>query len=248
MDTRTADKTTQLKEFVDRAFLKLNTAIPGNIVEFDETTQTASIQPGVQMKLNIDGVEQFLNYPLLINVPICMPMNQSWGITFPINTGDPCLLIFAQRAIDNWVERGGIQPPEDGIGSRHHDITDAVAVIAPQPIVDVFSNWETDGLELRNKAKDIRVTLKDTLVEVIANNNKVIVNKTGDLDILGATKVHITAPTVEITGNLTVSGDISSTGGDVSDSIESMAVHRATYISHTHNENGDGGGVTDPPN
>jgi phage baseplate assembly protein gpV len=47
---------------------------------------------------------------------------------------------------------------------------------------------------------------------------------------------------VSVTGNLTANGDISDAGG-----AKSMSGMREVHNSHTHQENGDGGGVTDPP-
>lgn len=243
MDNRTDDFAALLKEFVDRSFMRLNTNIPGIIKSFDPDTQTASVLPAIQMKTNIDDEEGFLSYPLLINVPVCffMVSTNGFGITLPVTEGDSCLLVFSQRAIDHWHESGGEQPPEKAASSRHHDLTDAIAILGNVPLPDVFSNVEINGMELRNRAKDIRITMLDTKVEIAAGTSIITVNKDGNISIVSDTKVEVTAPLLD------VSGDIVS-GGDVSDSVESMAAHRVTYLAHTHNENGDGGGVTDPPN
>lgn len=66
------------------------------------------------------------------------------------------------------------------------------------------------------------------------------------------TKVTLDTPLVEISGNLTVGGTgvvtgALSSGHSVSDPTGTMQTMRGTYNSHTHQENGDGGGVTDAP-
>lgn len=52
---------------------------------------------------------------------------------------------------------------------------------------------------------------------------------------------------VEIKGKLDVVGDITSKA-EITDKDGSMSETRETFNEHDHNENGDGGGVTNPPN
>ncbi|HEY2454143.1 MAG TPA: phage baseplate assembly protein V [Scandinavium sp.] len=66
----------------------------------------------------------------------------------------------------------------------------------------------------------------------LPDGGKVTVIATGGLKLQGDT---------EIDGNLTVTKDIS-------DSKGTMQAMREVHDEHDHNENGDGGGVTDPPN
>lgn len=51
---------------------------------------------------------------------------------------------------------------------------------------------------------------------------------------------------VRITQGLQVGEDINA-GGEVADKTGTMSAIRETYNDHNHHENGDGGGVTDPP-
>lgn len=77
------------------------------------------------------------------------------------------------------------------------------------------------------------------LVVTLAGGNASI-DVTGDINVDATGNVNITAPTVAITGNLTVSGTITAIG-------EVIGATKA-LSTHTHNENGTGGGVTGPPN
>lgn len=61
-------------------------------------------------------------------------------------------------------------------------------------------------------------------------------------------KVTVTAAAgLKFVGNTEIDGDLNVTG-DVKDKTGSMQAIRDTHNLHDHNENGDGGGVTDPPN
>lgn len=77
------------------------------------------------------------------------------------------------------------------------------------------------------------------LVVTVASGNATI-DVIGDINVDATGNVNITAPTVAITGNLTVSGTIVATG-EVTGATKALS-------THTHNENGTGGGVTGPPN
>lgn len=56
--------------------------------------------------------------------------------------------------------------------------------------------------------------------------------------------------TAEVKGDLSSGGNINATGdiSDQGDTSSSMAKIRETYNEHDHQENGDGGGTTNPPN
>lgn len=57
----------------------------------------------------------------------------------------------------------------------------------------------------------------------------------------------IGAGVAPVAGKAKVQGDLEASG-NVKDSVGTMASMRTTYNSHTHAENGSGGGTTNPPN
>ena len=70
-----------------------------------------------------------------------------------------------------------------------------------------------------------------------------------EITMTATTKVTMTTPLAEISGNLAVGGYIQAVG-DIKDQggTKTMAGMRTAYNSHTHAENGDGGGTTNAPN
>ena len=93
-------------------FHSLHCALPGNILSFDPDTQTASIQPAVKIGS--------LPYPVLTDVPVFMP------VSFEINSGDACLVIFSDVDIDNWLETGEASAPNS---PRRHSLSDGFAFV-----------------------------------------------------------------------------------------------------------------------
>ena len=171
MDLRNTTPETEIRETIERASMRINTAIPGIIESFDSLTQTVSVTPAIKMRVWIDNEESYVQYPKIINVPLVFPGVKTNGffITMPVSPGDECLLIFSQRAIDNWHDKGDIQTPEEGVGSRHHDLTDAFAILAPVSLPNVVLNYNQNDLELRNRDGSVKITLSDGGITITGN-------------------------------------------------------------------------------
>ena len=95
-----------------KIFHSLHCALPGNILNFDPDSQTASIQPAVRLGS--------LPYPVLTDVPVFMP------IPFEVNAGDACLVIFSDIDIDAWFETGEASVPNS---PRSHSLSDGFAFV-----------------------------------------------------------------------------------------------------------------------
>lgn len=74
---------------------------------------------------------------------------------------------------------------------------------------------------------------------------RILLKDDGSIVITGATKLTLDGD-LEVMGEITAGGDITS-AAEVSDSKGTLNAHRESYNSHTHVENGDGGGITDQP-
>ena len=97
----------------------IHCALPGRVVSFDASTQTADIQPMVRRR-GEDGIVYTM--PVLNQVPVFLPA----GSGFTVSPGDACLLIFADCCIDGWYETGEASLPMSG---RAHDLSDAFAFV-----------------------------------------------------------------------------------------------------------------------
>jgi len=224
VDLRGADANTQQREVIDRALARINTCMPGVVQSFDTATQRAIVLPGVKLKIFLDNSLSYLDLPPIVNVPVVFPFAGGFGCTLPVKAGDACLLVFSQRSIDNWLQSGGVQPPETDIpGARHHDLTDAIAIMGLAANPDVWGSWNAAGIELRNKARTSRVTVEEAAVGIAVNGMSILVDAVG---------INITAPLVTVTGNLMVTGTISDTNH--------------AFDTHTHSD--PQGGTTGGPN
>ena len=105
-------------------FASLHCALPGIVESYDPETQTATVQPAVKSRplyRSGQGEEAAaVAFPLLHDVPVFMP------VSFEVNPGDLCLLVFADCDIDRWLETGETEEPVSG---RMHSLSDAFAFV-----------------------------------------------------------------------------------------------------------------------
>ena len=93
-------------------FSSMHCALPGTVVSFDADRQTAVIQPAVKLGS--------MTFPLLADVPVFMP------VSFEVNSGDACLVVFADIDIDAWFDTGLPQEPRS---ARKHSLSDGFAFV-----------------------------------------------------------------------------------------------------------------------
>lgn len=103
-------------------FYNLNCHQVGVIESFDSTKQTASIRLST---LRVVGNEE-LPYPLLTDCPVMFPSGGGASLTFPVVKGDPCLVLFSDRDIDNWFTTGNVVAPNS---SRAHSLSDGFVLV-----------------------------------------------------------------------------------------------------------------------
>lgn len=103
-------------------------AVPAEVIDFDSATQTATVQPLLSDLIFEGGgtVGTVVQLDPINAVPVQFPGAGGFAETWPVAPGDPCLLVFADRSLDVWYERGGIVDPID---ERRHDLSDAFAIL-----------------------------------------------------------------------------------------------------------------------
>lgn len=255
-----------VKTGIESALMNVHTAVPGKIVSFDAALQTASVQPLVKrvFKEN-DGETETLvdvDLPVCINVPVHFPGGGGYHLTFPIAPGDECILIFAERAIDVWHQTGQSRKPN---ARRFHSLSDGMCLVGIDSIPNKITGFSDTDVELRNSAGTQKIILEESgniALETLGDLTATALN----VDITATGQIDLTAPTINLNGIVNVSGMLNATGGfaasggsgtaSITGNVSITGTSTATdHISggksgatHTHNENGDGGGVTDPPN
>lgn len=213
------------------------TALPGVIVNVNLEAMTVSVQPTIQgVNTNAQGNQQFVNLPVLLDVPLVFPSAGGYTLTFPIKEGDEVLVVFASRAIDAWWQSGGIGKP---VEARMHDLSDGFAIPGPHSQATKLSDISTASVQLRNNDGD-------TYIEI---------NDDQEIKMVSPVKVIIDAPLTEFTGAI-INGTnpayakTAAFGGNVTSEADVIAKGRGSDISlnnHIHDGVQSGGSNTGDP-
>ena len=136
--------------------------------------------------------------------------------------------------------------------------------IAGEEVIEVGGNktekidggyeQETGGAKTETIGGAKTENISGNKTENISGNLNITVGGTATITSTG--NANITAPTINLTGITNIAGVLTSTGGGGSNTMQgTITISSGDVIAdgislknHTHNENGDGGGVTDPPN
>lgn len=100
----------------------LRTAVPGIVQQYDPAKQTVTVQPAIMENLG----ETAQSLPLLQDVPVFFAGGSKAAMTYQVNPGDECLVLFADTAIDAWMHSGGVQVQAV---PRRHSLSDGFALV-----------------------------------------------------------------------------------------------------------------------
>ena len=200
------------------------TALPGIVVSVKDNLNTLSVD--VQPTINIRNKDNTIKErPVVLNVPVQMPSSRTAAITYPVNVGDPVLLIYTMRGMDTWKRgKGTNTTPSD---FRKFDKRDCIAIPGIWPFSESINNPQ------------VRVWQHDTGDVVVVNNigsveNEVRLKKNGDVVINTNQNVEVNCNNATITAqenvdvicqNVTVDCDIAAVTGTASISLTAPQVN-----------------------
>lgn len=173
---------------IDKILANVHTAMPGRIESYDAGTQLAKVKPLLNRKYTTEN--QAKELPIISNVPVICPRTARAFIRLPIAAGDTVLLIFCERSIDRWLERGGTVDPLD---PEKFGLNGAVALAGLIPKAGAITpNGDSGSIEVANGSNYIEI-----------KNDGEIYFKNGaasfQMDASGNVKITATKVTLEST-------------------------------------------------
>nr|DAN79988.1 MAG TPA: baseplate protein [Caudoviricetes sp.]DAO80770.1 MAG TPA: baseplate protein [Caudoviricetes sp.] len=132
----------------------IHTAIPAKIIEFNQYKCNAKVKPYGKFRLS-NGVS--VSFPEVSEVPVLFPLSTSSGIgiSFPVLSGDDCLLIVSEIELDAWRNKA------ESESYLKFDLTSAVAILG-------LARIATQTSIIANSQKAVVIS---------AGNNQVIVSQ-----------------------------------------------------------------------
>lgn len=215
----------------DRMAGQIRCAMPGIIVSFDPATQTATAQPAVKMKVNLGDEIKQMELPVISGVPVVLPFAQGAGLllTLPIRPGDECLLIFGDRAIDNFVQAGGVQPTlttanEETTSPRAHSLADAICIPGIISNPQAVPEYNTDNIELRDRERKAYIslgpegiTITDGAAVWAMKDGAVNMDAPAGIDYTTPANMNVSSRNMDLGDNNRISGGLKSDKGTFTD-------------------------------
>jgi hypothetical protein len=162
----------------------VNTIMPGQIVSFNRSEGTATIQPCFQrVYADRDDPETL---PPIEDVPVFFFGSGDRWLTVDLKADSYVILLFAQRALATWFEQGGIVDPAQ---SRKFALSDAIALAGLIPSPDELpAAIEADSIALRNSSNDSYIKIDgsdDVILQASAppegGTSRIYLRSTSDL-------------------------------------------------------------------
>lgn len=224
----------------------IRVSVPGVIKSFDPDSVTCDVEIsvfGLQPepvaggnavdRLDSDNVI----YPLILDAPVIFPRGGGVTLTFPIQSGDECLVIFSDRCIDFWWQNGKVQ---NGSRGRMHDYSDAFVIPGPQSQAKKITGISTSAAQLRTDDGS-------AFVEVAAG---------GDITATTTGSMTINAPVITLNGDVTINGNLSQGMGAIGGTAtmrgpvnvtNDVIANGISVKNHTHSGVQSGSGNTGKP-
>ena len=142
------------EDIIKKVGFNLRCCVPGIIQSYNSIHNTATIQPAIREEIvNEDNTVQYMNLPLLVNVPILFQSCGLGSIKFLLKQGDECLVFFSDLSYDNFWKSGNVQNP---IEVRRHDLSDGLAIpcVISQPNTKSFTGT---GIEITCGSSKIEI-------------------------------------------------------------------------------------------
>ena len=166
---RLAIATSPIQTALKQMGCELRVSMPAIVVSFDAGRQVVSVQPAIQEVMRVAAVPTLTTLPILDDVPIGLPCGGGYSLTFPIQPGDECDLVFSDMAFDHWWQSGGVQKQPDGVLYRH-DIGDAKAWFGLRNQTRLIPNYSTSSAQLRSDSGNVSIELNADGIAITAPN------------------------------------------------------------------------------
>jgi len=189
------------------------TALPAQVLSFNPVVRTAELQVTVQAQvLSPQGTMSWVSLPPLVDCPVVYPGGKDLYLTFPLVPGDEVLVLFASRCIDNWWQQGGVQTQAE---FRMHSLSDGFCLPGPRsvPVASAAAPVAMDALEIRNKEGTTKIRLLDN-GDIKLMTPGALEAEAANISAVASVQAEITAPIINLTGNVIIEGTLTVNGRD----------------------------------
>lgn len=170
ISSRIGSELEYLRLLMDKVSFQMHVAAPGIVKRFYPEDQSVDVQLVIREKILIKQDYESIKVPLLGKLPIVFPAGGDYCMTFPIQEGDECLVVFADTCIDSWWQNGGEE--NEQIMVRRHDLSDGFAIVGVRSNKRALANYNESAVEIRNEDASVKIQLDDDGVIIKSDSIK----------------------------------------------------------------------------
>ena len=189
-----------IKQTIHYHMKNIHTSMPGEIVDYDFTTQKASVLPTIKEKFYTGEI---LSMPIVTNVPVIFPRSANASLTFPLAKGDKVLLLFSEKSLERWLSSG--EEVEMGV-NRRFDLSDGIVIPGLYSFAD---QSPSNGEDLILQYKDSKIIIKkDGTIQSESGDARLELKSTGEITIenSGDSLLDILSDTLREISQITIGG------------------------------------------
>lgn len=137
---------------IEKNAADLRVSMPGRVEKFYAGNQTADVTPLIRDTVFQEGDEISEPLGVIPTVPVQFAGGGGYAQTWPVAAGDLCWLVIADRSIDRWFNRGGVQDP---VLLHTHAVTDAIAILGVRDERSALAEFDANRAVWGNKGPRI---------------------------------------------------------------------------------------------
>lgn len=170
-------ETPTLADLLDAVFTarmaEIPHALPGVVISYDRTSQSATVRPCVRFRRILEGgVEEYYQPPAIGGVPVGFSNGGagSYSITFPIEPGDLVFIVFVDRSIEEYLDAATPAKAADvtPTDTRRFSLQDCYALPVGRPFKAALPSDDVRADALRINAGNAYIEVKGSEITVEA--------------------------------------------------------------------------------
>ena len=167
-DTDYANMAQAIRFAIRQSLKDLYTCMPGIVESYDAETRRAVVKGALRV---VTTKKEEIEREAIHNVPVMFPSGGGFSITFPLEQGDPVLLLYSQRGLTNWKKTLGVAAP-DIIGFFSEK--DAIAIPGFGPTQGELEHMiaiEADGIHIKTTGK-LAIEAQDVTFKTVGTDEE----------------------------------------------------------------------------
>ena len=167
-DTDYANMAQSIRFAIRQSLKDLYTCMPGIVESYDAETRRAVVKGALKV---VTTKEEEIEREAIHNVPVVFPSGGGFAMTFPLEQGDPVLLVYSQRGLANWKKTFGVAAP-DVFGFLSEK--DAIAIPGFGPTQGELEHMiaiESDGVHIRTTGT-IAIEAQDVTFKTVGTDEE----------------------------------------------------------------------------